>query len=264
MRVTMGGPEKTGATVSAGCQGNPDSGSKTSASQVGAEPLGAGVSDSPAKLLENSQTLPDLAGRIETALYPALSGQTDRNANEPLAKEQGASETLARPLETDLADDGRVGSSEPVRSVRLQILGENDQRVDVRLVEQAGSLALSVRSSDGVLTRSLQDRLPELHDSLAEQHYQSEAWLPQGALNMASSGPHDSNSGQQDSNQSDPSGSGSNKQFSDSRSSSGHAGQQQNGRQNKAPEWYRQLTAFGDDLGPRGFRTGASGMALQK
>jgi hypothetical protein len=50
--------------------------------------------------------------------------------------------------------------------------------VDLRLVEHAGGLSVSVRSSDSSLTRGLQEHLPELSDRLEAARYQTQTWLP--------------------------------------------------------------------------------------
>jgi preprotein translocase subunit SecD len=155
-----------------------------------------------------------------------------------------------------MLDEEPAGSRETVRSVRLQLSGENDERVDMRLVDQGGSLALSVRSSDSTLTRALQDRLPELNDRLAEQHYQSEVYLPQAASEVAAEGTPadareaDSNRSGSQQSSSQHADSGGNKQSSDSGSQSGSGGQQQQRGENTVPVWYRQLSAFGDEAQP--------------
>ena len=220
-----------------------------------------------AKLLAVSQPAAESAGLNGAASYLQVPGQTDRSLSETEGTEQTQ---VAAAGSAEIVSDGQPASSEPVHSVRLQLSGENDQRVDVRLVEQGGSLALSVRSSDSALTRTLQDRLPELNDRLAEQHYQSEVWLPQAAANATAagqgqqgqesgtgqhdsqhSGSNQSSSNQSGSNQSGSNQSGSNQSGSEdgkqagSGSESGSAGQP-DGRQSKAPKWYQRLTAFED------------------
>lgn len=71
-----------------------------------------------------------------------------------------------------------VHANAPVSDIRLQIAGAANQHVDVRLVQQADGLRVSVRSSDPVLTQSLQEHVPELTARLEQHHYQTDVFLP--------------------------------------------------------------------------------------
>jgi hypothetical protein len=137
----------------------------------------------------------------------------------------------------------------PVRGVHVQIAGADDQRVDLRLLERGGSLSVSVRSSDGGLTHNLQDSLPELNSRLAEQRYQTEIYTPGGAFHSSSNGNGDAANGNGDAGRS-RAGSSANKNGSsfgngNPGSQTAHSGQQQNGRQNKQPEWLPELASSG-------------------
>ncbi len=263
MRISPGVSDKTGAASGTGSQSTSSGADVPLQTPAAPADPGPGVSSLAAKLSESAPPAPLTGGRNETAFYMPVSSQTDRASSGPAAAEPSAP-TPVTGIET--LDEEPAGSNALVRSVRLQLSGENDERVDMRLVDQGGSLALSVRSSDSTLTRALQDRLPELNDRLAEQHYQSEVYFPQGAGEAASQGrpptdARDSDSNQSGSPQSDSqqsgsqhadsrhAGSGGNGQSSDAGSQSGNAGQQQQ-RQNTAPAWYQQLTAFGDEVRP--------------
>jgi len=78
--------------------------------------------------------------------------------------------------------------SEPVRAVRVQLATEGNQRVDLTLVERAGTLSVGVRSADSNLTRALQEHLPDLSARLAGERYQTELWTPRAEPPSLSSG----------------------------------------------------------------------------
>ncbi len=136
----------------------------------------------------------------------------------------------AHAAEIEVEDPARA--AQPVRTLQFQLGGSGDQRVDLRLVERAGGLLVSVRASDSNLTRGLQDNLPELSARLAAEHYQTQEWLPAGR--------HSANSSEQPSEQrggrhSSPGGS----------SSSGGGGDKQQDRRQNQPPWWRETATPG-------------------
>ena len=129
-----------------------------------------------------------------------------------------------------------------MRSVRVQLAGEGDQRVDMRLVEYAGGLSVSVRASDTSLTRGLQEHLPELSARLAGEHYQAQAWLP--SVSEASAGKSSPGSSAQSADQSPGRGGGQAFSQGGSSSSGGDRQQQQQGRNPEQPEaWWERPAA---------------------
>jgi hypothetical protein len=151
--------------------------------------------------------------------------------------------TVAAAPVSAIAPDSSEAAAQPMRSVRVQLAGEGDQRVDMRLVEYAGGLSVSVRTSDNSLTRGLQDHLPELGARLAAEHYQSQAWLP--SVSEASAGKSAASSSGQSGEQ--PAGRGGGQAFSQggSSSSGGDRPQQQQGRNpDRAEAWWERQAAF--------------------
>lgn len=69
-------------------------------------------------------------------------------------------------------------AQDALRTLRVQFVGDNNQRVDVRLGDASGQLRVSVRSTDALLTQTLQDRMPELTARLGDQHFHTEVWIP--------------------------------------------------------------------------------------
>jgi hypothetical protein len=139
-------------------------------------------------------------------------------------------------------------ASEPIRNIRVQLSGEGNQQVDMRLVERGGTLSVSVRSTDETLTRSLQENLPELNTRLTAQHFQAETWMPGRGVSTDSGGSGGSGTGAGSDSGTGSNGSGASKHGSsspDGRSDSqSHSRQSQDGRQDRRPAWVRQLAAF--------------------
>jgi Flagellar hook-length control protein FliK len=71
-----------------------------------------------------------------------------------------------------------VGNSDPIKNVQLQLVSDDNRRVDVRLMDRGGELHVSVKSADPALTQNLQSHMPELTSRLDQQHLQSEVWTP--------------------------------------------------------------------------------------
>lgn len=139
-------------------------------------------------------------------------------------------------------------NSEPLRHVRVQLAGEGNQHVDMRLIERGGTLSVSVRSTDETLTRNLQQNLPQLNARLATQHFQTEAWTPVREIPMDFGGNDGAGHHFESQAGTGSSGSGGGKQGGSSseeqsgdRNRSGHS---QDGRQDDRPAWVRHLTAW--------------------
>lgn len=169
-----------------------------------------------------------------------LAGMQSQRANSSAQPSTTAGAIASLPEKEEAPPDGA-----PVRSVRLQLSGEANQRVDMRLVERGGALSVSVRSADEGLARSLQDNLPELNSRLAAQHYQTEIWAPGGTASTHSGGNGGSGS---ESDGSAADGSGGSRQGrsspDDSSGSKSNSRQPQDGRRRSPPAWVRQIAAL--------------------
>ena len=124
----------------------------------------------------------------------ALSGQPERHASETVQasaqvvdsgthtqSDSGnrSSAPAAQPAKaTEFQAELENATTEPVRGAHVQVAGENNERIDVRLFERNGALSVTVRSSDPGLTQALQDRVPELTSRLSSDHFRTEVWTP--------------------------------------------------------------------------------------
>jgi hypothetical protein len=157
--------------------------------------------------------------------------------DQPASAEAAPTITAANQIESDEP----FGVAQPVRTLQLQLAGEGEGRVDLRLVEHAGGLSVSVRATDSALTRGLQDNLPELSARLAAEKYDTQVILPpsSGTNGGSMSGSSDKSSSQSG----DPNGSRS---FSDGGAGSGGNNNNGGGRQqDQTPSWWRQMAALG-------------------
>ena len=159
---------------------------------------------------------------LSTATMPqnASAALTDNTA--------AASQTKsAKPL--DLPEEPATNTS-AVKVVQVQINGSDNTRVDLRMMEKAGALTISVRSGDSSLTKALQQDLPELSNKLNDQQLRAEWWTPESQ--KASAVQKSENSPTGDSNSETP---------NQERQRGGNSGQQ-SGRDAQQPDWVDELT----------------------
>ena len=120
---------------------------------------------------------------------------------------------------------GSAATTDPVRNVLLQLKADDNRRVDVRLVERAGELHVSVKSADPALTQRLQDHMPELTSRLDEERFNHAVWMPR----LAETNRSESSSNSSNSFTNGNSGGGS--------SQNSDAGRRQNGNGHSRPDW---------------------------
>jgi hypothetical protein len=120
---------------------------------------------------------------------------------------------------------------EPLNHILLEVGQSANEKVLVRLVQQAGELRLAVRTDDAELTHGLQQGLSDLVGKLQENGYRTEAWKPVQAA-MAPAPAAESQNTSNHSNQQDaPSHSGG----------SHHDGGQRHQNQSNKPRWVEEL-----------------------
>jgi hypothetical protein len=152
----------------------------------------------------------------------------------PSSSSTGTNSPQITETEGAAADD--VSSPAPLRSMQVQINGRDNQRVDLRLVERAGTLSMSVRSLDGTLNRNLQDHLPELITKLADQPGEAEWWTPKTQTAEGGSGSGTGGGSKEDSSASQ----------GQQNQTGADSGRQQGGRQSNQPRWVEELAALGN------------------
>jgi hypothetical protein len=126
------------------------------------------------------------------------------------------------------SDSPSAPTAEPVRNIHMQLVSDDNRRVDVRLIERGGELHVSVKSADPALTQNLQDHLPDLTARLDKQHMQSEVWVPKAAEPAKADG-GSTNGSPSDSN---------------ARSFSGNSEGRKDGRHQGKPDWVDALESY--------------------
>ncbi len=97
-----------------------------------------------------------------------------------------ASEKATAVTGSEIDDAPSASTTQAVTNLNVQLTGENNQRVDVRLTDRGGALQVSVRSADANLTQALQDKMPELTSRLEAQHMNAQVWTPRSEQSTSS------------------------------------------------------------------------------
>jgi len=101
----------------------------------------------------------------------AAPAQSAKSSQSPVPASAGSSAASA----AELAAAPKPAASGAAREIRLE-LRDADARVDVRLVERAGTVQVDVRTADGHLASSLRDDLPALAARLEQSGLRAETW----------------------------------------------------------------------------------------
>ena len=223
---TAGSSGNTSAAVPPASNSSGDQGLSQFAEQLQAATGAAPLTPQPAAL--NGAAMAAMPATTEFAT-PVSAG--------PVQQSSGTQTNGPQTTETEAADaDNTTASPAPLRSMQVQINGQDNLRIDLRLVERSGTLSMSVRSPDGTLNRTLQDHLPELMTKLTDQAAQAEWWTPKTQTADSANGSGSGGGSKEDS-------SGSQGQQSQSGQDSGR---QQSGRQSNQPKWVDELAALGN------------------
>ena len=105
---------------------------------------------------------------------PASVPRTPAKADPPMR----ASATV--PEAAVPAERATAVKSTPASEISLSVPGRNQDGVQVRVVERAGEVHVTVRTPDGELARDLRQDLSQLVARLEQKGYQAETWRPSG------------------------------------------------------------------------------------
>jgi hypothetical protein len=142
--------------------------------------------------------------------------------------------TVASAESTNLAQaagEPQIKPSEPLKQLSIQVGDARQERVQLRVVEQAGQLQVAVRAASPELTQGLRQGLSELVGRLDQSGFHAEAWRPGGTAG-AVQGPaetrQENTQAQSDGSQGQP-------------GSSQQGRQQGNPNQSPRPQWVEEL-----------------------
>jgi hypothetical protein len=203
----------------------PDSSGQDPSSEFAAQ-MSALISSIGQKTASSSKAPKDETGPSALILPPSGSQSGTGTAAET---EIAGPEEVAKVME--VPDDPTAGA-QPLKTVQVQIIGVDNQRVDLRLMEKAGTLTMSVRSEDGSLTKALQQHLPELATSLNDQQIHAEWWKPDFLKTESSQAPDSSSN----------SGNSNNSTAQDQKNQGRGNSEQQGGRGTPQTDWLEELS----------------------
>lgn len=200
---------------------NADSNSQAETEQV-AENSDRGVS----ALLNTEPTAASLESqqRREPELAVATIVREDGHSQSSSEITPGRQPEDSKATVADFEAELRKFQAEPVRGAHVQIAGAGNQRVDIRLVERAGALSVTVRSPDSSVTKALQDQVSELTTRLSSEHFRTELWTPRR---------HDS--------ETQHSQEGNAQREGSEQSGDRGSGDRQQNRRNPEPEWAQEI-----------------------
>lgn len=147
-----------------------------------------------------------------------------------------SSQTVTQPGTASAAaaldPEDQPSAGRPMRELSLQISSAGDQKVDVRLVERAGEVHVSVRTPDAELAHEMRQELGSLTGKLAQSGFGAEQFTPpsSGASNLADQRSTPGNQNPPGDHGQDPQAGGSGQQ------------QQPQDERGKHPDWLDEMT----------------------
>jgi hypothetical protein len=171
--------------------------------EVPASPTSSGADNSPGPTEGNSLPLPvshegQGGGRQERGRKPqeedapeAIAGSASGLATRPPGtldlRPTGGTGTAERPAPAEPPAETAKPQAEPAaeppktaaaHDIRLQVGGEGDRKVEVRVTERDGDVHVAVRTSDTRLAGELREDLPALASRLEQSGFHAETWRP--------------------------------------------------------------------------------------
>jgi hypothetical protein len=133
-----------------------------------------GKTETPAPV-ESANVRAPAQGSLATPLAPATTSSAV-----PLwpTAPKAAVQPAPQPATTSLDLEDRPAAGHPAQEISLQISSADDRKVDVRLVQRAGEVLVTVRTPDVALAHELRQDLGSLTGKLAQSGYGTEQFTP--------------------------------------------------------------------------------------
>ena len=116
---------------------------------------------------------------------PALTAHPAATPQPPAASDakprEGAAASSPPAVATEPAAAPEAPKPAAAHDIKLQVAGQGDQRVEVRVSERAGDMHVDVRTPDSGLAGDLREDLPALASKLEQTGFRAETWHPAGA-----------------------------------------------------------------------------------
>jgi hypothetical protein len=133
-------------------------------------------------------------GNVPVSSIITAFQQPDSIASSP--KSELTNSSMEQPADLPGSQHGQAPSSAgPLKDVSLSIVHPQGQKVDVRVVEQAGEVRVAVRAGDSDVVQGLRQNLSELTNRLAENGFHAETWRPASSEVSATASENKSSSG---------------------------------------------------------------------
>jgi hypothetical protein len=168
-----------------------------------------------------------VAGGADMSAAAAPKTSTSAASGSPTAS---AAPTVAE-------DNPRVGPAQPIS---ISVSSGNDQKVEIRLMERAGEILVSVRTPDQTLAHSLRDDLGTLTGKLNQSGYSTEAFASPGSASSKLSDHGADRGGDKHGASDDRESDGGQRQNSGQRGHGDEQESRQEGR-GKRPAWLEEL-----------------------
>jgi hypothetical protein len=123
----------------------------------------------------------DSATPVVSATHIPVSPLTTPESQPPAAKSAEPTPTAEAPAPS--APTQTEPANPPVQTaaahdIKLQVAGEGDQRVEVRVTERGGDVVVAVRTPDTRLAGDLRQELPALATKLEQSGFHATTWQP--------------------------------------------------------------------------------------
>ena len=139
-----------------------------------------------------AQTLSNVASVNKTSMQSEMNSEQSTLAQmSELVADAGSAPVIEAPAHKLDAQAVHVSTTEPDANVavlhgnetqktdvRLQLQGDANERVDVRVLQDTSGFRVTVRSNDLLLARSLQEHIPELTTRLQQHQFQADVAMP--------------------------------------------------------------------------------------
>ncbi|MGA2259571.1 MAG: hypothetical protein ABSG53_33260, partial [Thermoguttaceae bacterium] len=124
-------------------------------------------------------------GTVEPSLSAATvsTGTVAGGSESAVPSRAEAAATIAPAASEDVVPAPVAGT--PARDIAIQLQDPGGPRVDVQLVDRAGTVHVIVRTQDDGLARDLRSNLPDLAQKLNQQGLEADAWSPVEMHNTA-------------------------------------------------------------------------------
>jgi len=120
---------------------------------------------------------------VSPLVHSVTSSSLPEGPSSPKAAEQPAPARAPAPID----QEDKLTASPTLKEISMQLSSDGDRKVDVRLVQRAGEVLVSVRTQDVALAHEMRQELGSLTGKLAQGGYATEQFAPPsaGASNLS-------------------------------------------------------------------------------